>query len=45
MARIRALAGRLGTTLTTTALKTDYIAFIYNGVSSTYDGVAMARNF
>ena len=32
-------------TLTTTGLKTDYIGFIYNGVSSTYDGVAMSQNF
>ena len=32
-------------TLTTTADKTDYIGFIYNGVDSKYDGVAMRLNF
>jgi hypothetical protein len=37
--------GGTAPTLTTTASKTDYIAFIYNGASSTYDGVAIAQNF
>ena len=37
--------GGTAPTLTTTASKTDYIGFLYNGVSSTYDGVALAQNF
>jgi hypothetical protein len=37
--------GGTAPTLTTTASKTDYITFIYNGVSSTYDGVAISQNF
>jgi len=32
-------------TLTTTANKTDYIEFIYNGLSNTFDGVAFNANF
>ena len=32
-------------TLTTTASKTDYIGFIYNGVDSKYDGVAQSLNY
>jgi len=31
--------------LTTTANKTDYVGFIYNGVDNKYDGIAMAKNF
>jgi hypothetical protein len=38
-------SGGTAPTLTTTASKTDYIGFIYNGLSSTYDGVAMSQNF
>jgi hypothetical protein len=37
--------GGTAPTLTTTASKWDYITFIYNGVSSTYDGVAISQNF
>lgn len=37
--------GGTAPTLTTTANKSDYISFIYNGVSSTYDGVAISTNF
>ena len=38
--------GSLGTpSLTVTPLKTDYVGFIYNGVDSTYDGVAFNANY
>ena len=37
--------GGLSPVLTTTATKTDYIGFIYNGVDSTYDGVSISKNF
>jgi trimeric autotransporter adhesin len=37
--------GGTAPTLTTTASKTDYIGFIYNGVDSKYDGVAITQNF
>lgn len=37
--------GGTAPTLTTTASKTDYITFIYNGVDSKYDGVALSQNF
>jgi len=36
-------AGRPANILTTTANKTDYITFIYNGV--TYDALALAQNY
>ena len=32
-------------TLTTTGLKTDYVGFLYNGVDSSYDGIAFNANF
>jgi hypothetical protein len=37
--------GGTAPTLTTTASKTDYIGFIYNGVDSKYDGIALSQNF
>jgi hypothetical protein len=37
--------GGTAPTLTTTASKTDYIAFIYNGVDSKYDGIAVSQNY
>ena len=37
--------GGTAPTLTTTASKTDYIGFIYNGVDSKYDGIAISKNF
>ena len=37
--------GGTAPTLTTTANKTDYITFIYNGVDSKYDGVGIVQNF
>jgi len=37
--------GGTAPTLTTTASKTDYIGFIYNGVDFQYDGVAQSLNF
>ena len=36
--------GGTAPTLTTTASRTDYIGFLYNGVDSKYDGVATAQN-
>jgi hypothetical protein len=32
-------------TLTTTASKTDYVSFVYNGVDSKYDGTGIAKNY
>jgi len=37
--------GGTALTLTTSASKTDYIGFIYNGVDSKYDGVACRFNY
>ena len=37
--------GAVAPTLTTTASKTDYFGFLYNGVDSKYDGIAQSLNF
>jgi hypothetical protein len=37
--------GGVAPTLTTTASKTDWIGFVYNGVDSKYDGVAISQNY
>ena len=38
-------AGGTGPTLTRTVDTTDYVGFIYNGVDSAYDGVAVSLDF
>jgi len=42
---VRWSGGGIGTALTGTVNKTDYFGFIYNGINSVYDAVAVKLNF